>query len=77
VLFVYQLQDAANKTVKPRGLDPQMRYRVREVDLPAGEKSKLDADGQIIDGATLMRDGLVPPCRKEFESSVIELAGEK
>jgi alpha-galactosidase len=77
VLFVYQLQDAMNKTVKLRGLDPQMRYHVREVNLLVGQKSKLAADGQTSDGATLMHGGFMPPCTKEFESSVIELAGEK
>ena len=77
VLFVYQLQDATSETVKPRGLDPRMHYHVSEVNLPAGAKSQLAGDGQIVDGATLMRDGLVPPCRKEFESAVAELAGEK
>jgi alpha-galactosidase len=77
VLFVYQLQDATSETVKLRGLDPRMHYHVSEVNLPAGAKSQLAGDGQIVDGATLMRDGLVPPCRKEFESAVAELAGEK
>ena len=77
VLFVYQLQDATSEAVKLRGLDPRMHYHVSEVNLPAGAKSQLAGDGQIVDGATLMRDGLVPPCRKEFESVVIELAGEK
>jgi len=77
VLFVYQLQNAAGETVKPRGLDPQMRYHVSEVNLPAGTKSQLAGDGQIVDGGTLMRDGLMPPCQKEFESAVIELAGKK
>ena len=77
VLFVYQLQAATAETVKPRGLDPQRHYRIREVNLPAGAKSHLTGDGQSIDGATLMRDGLTPPCRNEFDSAVIVLVGEK
>ena len=77
VLFVYQLKDGNTAAVKPRGLDPQMRYRVSEVNLPAGAKSQLADDGQIIDGATLMREGLVPPCQNEFQSAVIELTAEK
>jgi alpha-galactosidase len=77
VLFVYQLEDATAEAAKPRGLDPQTRYRISELNLPAGAKSQLAGDGQTVDGATLLRDGLVPPCRKRFQSAVIELAAEK
>ena len=73
VLFVYQLKAGDRQAVKLRGLDPQRSYHVREVNLPAGAKAQLAADGQSLDGATLMRDGLVPPCSKEFDSAVIEL----
>ena len=77
VLFIYQLQDANSKTVRPRGLDPQKRYRVGEVNLPAGTKSQLADDGKMIDGAALMHDGLVQPCQNEFDSSVVEFSAEK
>lgn len=77
VLFVYQLDDAAVAAVKPRGLDPKARYRISELNLPAGAKSQLAADGQTVDGTTLLRDGLAPPCQKRFESAVIELVAEK
>ncbi len=77
VLFVYQLEDATAEAVKPRGLDPQRRYHISELNLPAGAKSQLPGDGQTADGATLLRDGLVPPCEKQFQSAVIELAAEK
>jgi hypothetical protein len=30
-----------------------------------------------VDGTTLLRDGLAPPCQKRFESAVIELVAEK
>jgi len=36
----------------------------------------ITAGGQVFDGATLMRDGLVPPCHNEFDSSIIELVSE-
>lgn len=49
------------------------RYRIREVNLPAGVKSDLAMDGRVIDGATLMREGLVPSCREQSDSAVIEL----
>jgi alpha-galactosidase len=77
VLFVYQIEGGAGGPVKPRGLDPQMRYRLSEVNLPAGAKSRLAVDGRVMDGATLMLDGLVPPCQNKLESAVIELNGEK
>lgn len=77
VLFIYQVKNGDDGTVKPQGLDPQERYRVREVNLPPGVKSRLAQDGQVIDGATLMRDGLTSPCRKQCESAVIELFSGK
>ncbi len=73
VLFVYQLKTADAAAAKPLGLDPERDYRVAEINLPAGAKSQLAVDGKIIRGAVLMRDGIVPPCRNELESSVIEL----
>src|SRR6185369_5696921 len=54
VVFVYQLRESAPAAVKPRGLDPARRYRVREISLPAGARSRLEAQDRIIDGATLM-----------------------
>jgi len=77
VLFVYQLADADAQPVKPRGLDPQRNYRVREVNLSAGQKSNLSADGQSKTGAQWMQDGIVPPCHRQFESAVIEFIPEK
>jgi alpha-galactosidase len=73
VLFVYQLKAGDAAAVKPLGLDAQRDYRVQEINVAAGAKSQLAADGKAINGSTLMRDGIVPPCTKEFDSSVIEL----
>ena len=76
VLFVYQIKDGADVPIKPRGLDPQGRYRIHEVNLPAGTKSQLTNEGQIVDGSTLMQQGLPSPCRKTCDSAVIELFEE-
>ena len=76
ILFVYQLKTADAAAVKPLGLDPQREYRVQEINLPAGTKSQMAKDGATIDGATLMRDGVIPPCSKELESAVIEIVAE-
>ena len=77
VLFVYQLKaNAADQPVKLRGLDPQRHYRLREVNLPQGVPGQFAKQGQLLDGAALMSDGLLPPAHKEFDSSVIELVSE-
>jgi hypothetical protein len=33
--------------------------------------------GKIVDGETLMRDGVPVPCRKEFDSAIIEFSDAK
>src|ERR1035441_2709862 len=77
VLFVYQLKaNGADQLVKLRGLEPQRHYRLREVNLPGGVPCQFAKQGQSVDGADLMGDGLLPPAQKEFDSSVIELTGE-
>lgn len=76
VIFVYQLGEGALGPVRPRGLDPQKRYRVREVNLPEGRNSRLGLHDKIVDGATLMEEGLTSPLRRALESAVIELFEE-
>src|SRR5262249_50845721 len=76
VLFVFQLKEADSSPVKPRGLDPSRHYRVHEVNLPPGKTSKLADDAQLVDGASLMRDGLKSPCHDPFSSTVIEFTDE-
>jgi len=75
VLFVYQLKANGDQPVKIGGLDPQRRYRVHELNL-IDCASALAQENQLVDGATLASQGLIPPCRKEFESAVIELVAE-
>jgi alpha-galactosidase len=59
--------------VRPRGLDPGRKYLVRELNLPPGARSRLDLDGKIVDGATLMDRGFAPGLRRPVESAVISL----
>ena len=73
VLFVYQLKEAESQAVKPHGLDPQKRYTVHETNLPPGARSEWTTQGQVLEGAALMREGVVPPVRSEFSSAVIDL----
>jgi len=76
VLFLYQLGESAFGPVKPRGLDPAKRYRVREVNLPEGSNSRLSLHEKVVDGATLMEEGLTSPLRRALESAVIEMFEE-
>lgn len=74
VLFVYQLKDASeNQPVKLKGLNPQKQYHIHEVNLPEGIASQLPEDGKTVSGADLMQKGLMPPCHKECDSTVILL----
>jgi alpha-galactosidase len=77
VLFVYQLKNSQGVPLRPRGLDPQRRYKVREINLPAGTDFRLAAQNSILEGASLMADGLQPPIDSEFSSCVIELVPEE
>ena len=69
-------KDAPATLATPGGLDPAKRYRVREVNLPAGSTSALPQHDKVIDGATLMRDGVFPPCTKLCDSMVVELVAQ-
>jgi alpha-galactosidase len=73
VVFVYQLREAASGPVRPRGLDPARRYRVREINLPEGARSRLGVHDRVLDGATLMDRGFLSPLRRPLESAVILL----
>jgi alpha-galactosidase len=73
VVYVYQLREAAPAPVRPRGLDPARRYRVRELNLAPGVRSRLELQDRVIDGATLMQRGFVSPLRRPIESAVISL----
>jgi hypothetical protein len=59
--------------VRPRGLDPARRYRVREINLPEGQRSRLELHDKVLDGATLMERGFTSPLRRPVESAVIHL----
>jgi alpha-galactosidase len=77
VLFVYQLREASQGPLRLRGLDPGRKYRVRELNLPEGTRSRLEVHDRVIDGAALMDRGITSPLRRPIESAVIHLAAEK
>jgi alpha-galactosidase len=76
IIFVCQLGETAFGPIKPRGLDPAKRYRLREINLPEGTRSRLSGNEQIFEGATLMLDGFNPPLRRALDSALIELVAE-
>jgi alpha-galactosidase len=74
---VYQLKSGDGGPIRLRGLDSQRRYKVHELNLPAGSNSKLTTEGKVIEGASLTTDGLQPPTSSEFTSAVIEFVAEE
>jgi alpha-galactosidase len=76
VVLVYRLKAGPTDPVILQGLAPQRRYRLHEVNLPLGVASELKGDNEPIEGAALMREGIVPPCQEQFTSSVIEVTAE-
>jgi len=76
VLFIFQTKDASNLPARPEGLDPARRYRVCELNLPAGGVSRIPQNNQVIDGATLMQEGILADCNKAFDSAVVALSAE-
>lgn len=77
VAFVFKLHEAATPTIKLRGLDAAKKYRLREINLAEGTRSRFGLNNQVVEGATLMSDGFGSPLRRAFDSCVIELTEEK
>ena len=73
VLFVYQTGDSGDEKVYPKGLHPTKNYKIKELNLPAGQSSSFVLDGKTLTGEQLMADGFKPVCKKELESMVIGL----
>jgi len=76
LVFIYQLGESAFGPIKPRGLDPAKKYRVREINLPEGQRSRLGLQNKVVDGATLMAAGFASPLARAIESAVIEIVAE-
>jgi alpha-galactosidase len=73
VVFVFQLKDGTAVSVRPEGLRDGKNYKVRELN-PAPGRPVLAAEGKVLTGKDLMRNGIVPSCSKVMEACVIELA---
>ncbi|MCU0796676.1 MAG: alpha-galactosidase [Akkermansiaceae bacterium] len=75
VLFTYQLEDGPAAPVRPRGLDPDGRYTIRELN-PAPGRPAIPMEGRTLTGAEIMKSGLIPSCSKSVEACVILLCTE-
>jgi hypothetical protein len=77
VIYVYQLREAAQNPIRPKGLDAGRRYRVREIGLPEGTRSRLELHDKVVEGASLLERGFTSPLRRPLESAVVLLTAER
>ena len=73
VIFIYQTGSSNNEKIYPKGLNPEKKYVLKELNLPNNQSSKFELDGKIMTGEKLMSEGLTPVCNNEAESMVIGL----
>lgn len=76
VVYLYQTEDGNVPVVPLNGLDMNKRYRIKEINLPKGVSSRFPANGKVIDGVYLMKEGLNNPLSVQFDSAVLELTAE-
>lgn len=76
LLFAYDIHPLVTEVVLPtclRGLDPQARYRVREISLMPGNQSWLDCHDRVYTGDYLMKVGLRILSTNNMVSHIIEI----
>ena len=79
LLMAYDIHPRYAEKVVPtrlRGLDPDSRYRVREICLMEGQKSRLKCHDRVYSGDYLMKAGIVILTANDMESRIIELTKE-
>lgn len=79
VLFAYDLAPRFQEklpAVKLKGLDPNMRYRVREINLMPGTESKFAQNDKVYTGDYLMKVGIDAFTFSHNNSRVIEIIAE-
>ncbi len=79
LLFAYDIRPRSIEKVVPtrlRGLDPQSRYRVREICLMEGQKSRLSCHDRVYSGDYLMKAGLMLLSTGNLVSHIVELTKE-
>lgn len=76
VLFAYDINPRYLEKLHPvrlKGLDPDARYLVNEINLMPGTSSSLPMNGRVLTGDYLMKVGLNPFTSSHYKSRVIEL----
>ncbi len=79
VVFTYSMHDILNPVTLPvrlNGLDPDKNYRVKEINLSEGKKSRCPESGKVYSGSYLMNVGIHSPIRGEAQSAVFELSAQ-
>lgn len=80
VVFAYTLQTGPHDRfprVRLEGLDPKKNYRVEEINLEPGAKSRCPDNGKTFSGDYLMKVGLSASPSAPFTSSIYELNAVK
>jgi alpha-galactosidase len=79
VVFTYRLHKKLSDDYTPvrlNGLDPDQKYKIEEINLPAGKKSACPESGHTFTGAFLMSEGIHPTLESDGTSAVFELIAE-
>lgn len=79
VLFAYDLSPRFQEklpTVKLQGLDPEKKYKVKEINLMPGEESKFVQNDKVFTGDYLMKVGLDVFTYNHNTSIVIDIIAE-
>lgn len=75
-VYIYQNADGNVPFIRLNGLSANGWYKVQEVNLPAGEKSRFAVNGKTVSGAELMLQGIANPLSAQFESAVLEITAQ-
>ncbi len=79
VLYAYDIHPRWGEAVFPlhlQGLDPNKMYKIEEINLMPGEKSKFYANGKIYSGDYLMKVGLNVLSLGQTTSRILELTAQ-
>ena len=79
VLYAYDIHPRFGEKLLPvklQGLDPMKMYKVEEINLTPGKKSRLEANGKTFSGDYLMKVGLNVFTGGQAQSRVVELVAQ-
>ncbi len=81
VVFVYGLNRSPLRdfvaNVRPAGLDPAKRYRIREINRWGQDAPHVVCDGKVVGGDALMNAGFEPLlANRDYDSCVLELTAQ-